>query len=152
MAVAALAGCGGGSPAAVHVGQATISEKTVSHWSSIARGESAVALSNARQRALEFLIFSHWLLGEASQRHVAPTQAQVSRRLEATRAVLIGGSESSYIRKLKASKRTAADLRFEIETELAYLHLREAVLAAGSTVTSGWWHRTRCMFPGPEPL
>lgn len=130
----ALSGCGD-SPVAARVGPTTISEATLDHWAAIAKRERPVSQSSARRQALEFLIFSDWLIEEASNRHLSPTSAQISQRLEATRTVLIDGSESSYIRKLKASGRTAADLRLEVETELAYEHLGETIESAASNVS-----------------
>jgi hypothetical protein len=130
----ALAGCGGSS-VAVRVGPATVSTATLDHWALVAAHERSIGPSRARREALEFLIFSHWLIGEASERHLLAASGEVSQRVEATRSPLLTGSESNETQKLKASGRTAVDLRFEVETELAYVHLRKAVISAASAVS-----------------
>jgi hypothetical protein len=132
---AGVLGCGSSSPTAVGVGSATISRAAVDHWELIARREAAHSGSRPRGQALDFLIFSDWLIGAAAEAHVAATSAEVSRRVENTRTSGLPGVEStSYLRALRRTGRTPADVRFEVETEIAYRHLRESVLASAAPV------------------
>jgi hypothetical protein len=126
--------CGGQSVIAVRVGSVAISNATLDHWEFIARHESKHSRFTPREHALDFLIFSHWLIGEASQRHLAIAGAEVSRRLELTRLSSFYRAEAKYFRSLKQTGRTPADVRFEIEAEIAYGDLRSSVILAASHV------------------
>jgi SurA N-terminal domain len=133
-AVAVVASCGDArrtpaakSPTAVVVAGTKITQATVQHWM------HALSLSGARQRRLRndesprqrivsFLITTRWMIDEAHRRGLGVTRADVDQALEQQENVYTAHSEFTDL--LKESGRTVADLRLELEAELAFTALR----------------------------
>jgi hypothetical protein len=80
-----------------------------------------------RQLALRALIADHWLLGEAADLGVPVSGQAISRRLEEKYPPPEG--EQQYKSLLTAGDYTPADVRFEVQTELATMKLRQRLLA-----------------------
>jgi hypothetical protein len=118
------------SPTVVVVGGATITKSAVQHWMtalslSDARERSPHIDESPRQQALSFLITSHWLVDEARHRGLGVTAGEVGRALRAQEGAY--ATHSEFTDFLKATRRTVADLWFELEAELAFIALHRAL-------------------------
>jgi hypothetical protein len=89
-----------------------------------------------RQRALGFLITSHWLVGEAERQRMNVTSAEVKGRLnEKQRAYPHGVAEFQAF--LKAGARTVRDVAWEVRAELASEKIRRGLIDGERKVTHG---------------
>jgi hypothetical protein len=143
----------------VVVGGAAITKSTVRHWM------TALSLSDARKRslrhdeapreqALSVLITSHWMIDEARRQGLGMTRRDVDRRLAEQEGAYTTRGEFTEL--LRETGRTVADLRFELEAELAFTALqqmlareepergRDARKAFLARWTSRWKARTDC--------
>jgi hypothetical protein len=134
-----LAGCGEAArgPVVVRVGGSSISKRTLDHWSAaIAHGAAVASPSSspsesAREQALNFLISSRWLLGEAALRGAKLSERQLGRMLE-ERVESNPGGRGEFQKMLGTSGQTLADARFELKVRWAatMLERRTQVLAS----------------------
>jgi hypothetical protein len=140
MVVIILVSCGGarrspaaGSPTVAVVGGNVITKREVRHWM------TALSLSGARKRSLRsdesplqqtvsFLITSRWMIGEARQRKLG-VEGEVDSALRGQENAYTTRSEFTGL--LKESGRTVADLRLELEAELAFAALRRMLASSG---------------------
>ncbi len=154
--VGALAGCGsasgtsGGSASsasngssgemAVHIENATIDRAEVEHWAAVSgRGNSVgTALGptsgTPRERALEFLISSSWVLGEAADEGLSISSAAVEQGLREKIDALPNG-RSELDEELSSTGQTPADVKLEVKSSLAAAMLRNAVAKRVPAVT-----------------
>jgi hypothetical protein len=140
----------------VRVGDTTINRGEVDHWASaIERGNSVgTALGRTsgtpRERALEFLIPSHWIIGEAESQGLSISEASVERGLrEKIRAAPNGRPE--FQEELSSTGQTLADVRLEVKSTLAVTSVRDAVAkrvprVTGAEVASYYTHHRRSFF------
>lgn len=152
VAVATGSGCGGGDPAlvAARVGGEAVSVGNVDHWARAISVGNVVASSlgpsrgTNRQRALEFLISSAWLTGEARRRGRAVSDKSVARRLR-ERTESFPNGQREFKEELSSTGQTVADVELEIRAELAATALREMVSASVPAVTqhevADYYHR-----------
>jgi hypothetical protein len=145
----ALTGCGTSSDAlsnsgpghvVARVGNATIDRAEVDHWASaIERGKAIGTVlgptsGTPRERALEFLISSSWITGEARARELSISNTAVERRLqEKIRDAPNGRSE--FNEELVSTGQTLADVKLEIKDSLASASLRNAATQHVPAVT-----------------
>jgi hypothetical protein len=126
----------------VRVGGAQIDRAEVEHWArAIARGSSVgTALGKTsgtpRQRALKFLISSHWIIGEAAEQKVPVSSAAVERGLKAKIDAMPAG-RSELEEELTSTGQTLADVKLEVKSTLAVARLRDAVAKRVPAVTPG---------------
>lgn len=143
---AGLASCGGSaqSPAAVRVDGATITRATVKHWTNVIEksppdgsiGEEphgAHPCSTPRQRALDFLISSRWLIDQAAAQGLAASDRAGVERVLTERKEANGAGE--FQESLKATGRTVADIQLEIEAELAAAAIRRTLASRAAHIT-----------------
>jgi phosphatidylethanolamine-binding protein (PEBP) family uncharacterized protein len=148
----ALAGCGGGStasssavpssPAAAAEGTTVsasdavatvagvpISKAGYSHW--LAVEQKLGAAGSPSHQALGFLITSEWVLGEASARHLAVSEAEVKQRYAqlVRQSFPKAGSLQKYLAK---SGETEADLLARIKIELLASRIAAKITAGRS--------------------
>jgi hypothetical protein len=136
-----LAGCGGdSSPAVVRVGDRAITRQTAGHWQvvlSLEGGEAGRSATPAtlRRQAIGRLIAADWLIGEAAARGRPVSRRAVDGQLnEQQRAY---PSKGEFLGFLRATGKTVADARLEIEAELAARTLRRMVIDQVPTVSVG---------------
>lgn len=117
--VLGVLGCGSAdpNPVVVRVGPSQISERTVGHWASaIARGAIVADVADAEQspirQALAFLIYSHWLIGEASRVGLSPSRQQLER-LVRTQEQSMPNGRTEFLDMLATSGERLADVEFE---------------------------------------
>jgi hypothetical protein len=118
------------------VGAIAIREDAVKHWAAVlAQGEPGDSASgfagSSRRRALEFLVSSNWLIGEAAERGVGVSDGQVERALNREEETSLGGAKE-FNEALEAGGKTIADAKLEVRVKLA--RARIVQMLAGSEV------------------
>jgi hypothetical protein len=84
LASVVLSGCSGSDAIVARVGNRAISSALLNHWTAVdaaAKGRTAHRAAS-RQRALELLIASRWLTGEAAQLGVTVSASQAHKQLQ----------------------------------------------------------------------
>jgi hypothetical protein len=160
--VVSLSSCGGGGtsdPVAVRVGRATITRVAVDHWiSAISAGRTPSDLTGRRYRelkrqALDLLISSQWVIGEAVGRRLALSDHEVQRRVAEKRAASFGG-EVEFHDFLKATGQTLVDVELQAKAELASSKLTEMAMKNAGAVTqnqiASYYDKQRWRFTAPE--
>jgi hypothetical protein len=154
-------GCSGGAPVrtALSVGDVAIGQATVAHWArAISAGESSGGPlgqlhGSARERALEFLISARWLIGDATERGLAASDATVERKLR-DRIDAVPNGEAEFEKEISSLGRTSADVKLEIEAELAAAKLSQMVARHVPAVTpaevAGYYRHHQAQFRIPD--
>jgi parvulin-like peptidyl-prolyl cis-trans isomerase-like protein len=126
-------GCGRSfAPAVVRVGEVSIDRATVSHWAKAISLGGEVALpvertgETARERALSFLISSHWLIGEARDKGLIVSDAAIQHALQEKVDGMPNG-EAEFKQESSSLGRAVADVKLEIRAELAAEKLSQMV-------------------------
>jgi foldase protein PrsA len=138
-----VAGCGGRSTSGVaaRVGEIVITRSAVAHWTSIMAGGRRIANTQTTEyralqtRALDLLISSWWAIGEATDRRLGVSDADVEKRLAEKSAGLFPGGQGEMQSFLRIAGKTVADLRFEVTAELALERLHTAIESSAHDVT-----------------
>ncbi len=158
LALGAL-GCGGesGSLVVARVGDSEITESAVAHWARVIATGNRVEAFDTRERggprvqALGLLMAATWLRLEALARGVEPSSRAVDRVLAARREA--NGAEE-FEQDLRASGQTTADVRLEIEAELAANAIRRDVISRVPAVTKAdvlaYYNAHHSIFRRPE--
>jgi hypothetical protein len=106
-----------------------------------------------KQHALDFLISSDWLIGEAADRGSPISEQEIARRLEEKKKSFANG-EAEFKESLKAIGHTVADREIEIATELATSKLRHMLADSERRITQaqvvGYYRRNIRRFLVPE--
>lgn len=142
LAVAGVgAGCGSNMNERVAaVGKGPITGRAVNHWAAALESASVETTDppptgrSWTQRAVDLLISSRWLMGEASRLRVAPTRAAIRRRLH-ERIEEVPGGRPAFVESLRGSQRTVADVELEVGMELAVAALRRIALDSQQPVS-----------------
>jgi hypothetical protein len=152
-------------PAAVRVGERRISSSTVAHWMAVmapqhvvpmpprydacvrrlqstAKGSTVEALRNEcradfeqlKTRAIGFLISSYWLIEEAAREGMAVSEREVAGRVAEKRRSY--ASAADFQESLAAIDYTRADLRLEVEAQLARGHIERRLAEREPKVTA----------------
>lgn len=111
-------------PAVAHVKGTPILKSSYEHWLAV---DNAMGVSgNPGHRALGFLITSSWILGEALERHVSVSSAEVGKRLAnlEQKSFPKAGELGKYLKK---TKQTKADLAARVKVELLESRIAEEV-------------------------
>jgi hypothetical protein len=141
LAPVAIAACGAGadrsSPIVARVAGVPIAQATLTHWMRAMAPRHVVPDGPdeaLRQRALDFLISSRWLIGEAAAEGTGVTKAQVARRLAEKERSFPGG-RNEFEAFLRAVAHTVADQELEMQTELASEAIRRRLAAEEAKIT-----------------
>ncbi len=147
------------SETVARVGHAAIDRGEVEHWASAIKLGNAVATAlgqvsgTPRERALKFLISSHWILGEAAERGLSISSAAVERGLRQKIDAMAGGRRELE-EELSSTGQTLADLRLEVKASLAVRRIRDAVgrraAPVGRAEVMSYYARHRRRFYVPE--
>lgn len=162
-AVVSLASCRGtgtSDAVAVRVGGAVITGAAVDHWMSVISAGQTISDPGAhgyralKRRALDFLISSEWLIGEAVSQKLAVSDQEVQRRLVEQQAASFPGGEAEFHEFLKAAGQTLADVELQAKVELASSKLTEMTIKDAGVVTESqiadYYQRQRRRFVVPE--
>ncbi len=124
----------------VRVGNVAIDRREVDHWASAIDRGSAVGTAlgptsgTPRERALEFLISSSWIAGEAKALGLSISHAAIQHGLQENIEALPNG-RPEFDEELSSTGQTLADVKREVESALAVTKLRSAVTEHVSPVT-----------------
>lgn len=134
------AACGAGSSSVVaRVGEATITQTTLDHWTRVltagGKGSSAGERHEMRKQVLDFLIASHWTINEAAARGLTVSQQEIHQQLNVAQSEAFPAGETEAHEFLKETGETPADLEFEARADLAASKLRELVVKRATAVT-----------------
>ncbi len=152
-------GCGGAgrSPVAVRVGDSAIREAAVAHWARMiatgnrVEGFAAGGPGGPRRQALELLIAAAWLRGEARALGVSPSGRAIDQALKERREA---NGPAEFEQSLRASGQTTADVRLEVQAELAAAAIRREVFgrvpAVGEPEVLAYYRAHRALFRVPE--
>ena len=117
------------------VGSESITGAVYSHWATIARrseGSAGKALppstAQTRTEALEFLISSDWVLGEARDLHVGVSAAQIKRKFDRIKGQQFR-TRAEFEAFLRSSGETVADLLFRVQLNLLSERIQRHVSA-----------------------
>jgi foldase protein PrsA len=145
---AGVAGCGGGggngNPTIARVGSASIDKRAVAHWASIiGHGAIVSTVADAKQpaelQALTLLIYSHWLIGEASEAGQRPTRQELERVVQQQERSMPRGP-AEFKELLSTSGETVADTEFEAKARWCAValarHLRSLAASQGKQQAS----------------
>ncbi len=135
LAVGALASCGGdaGNQVVVRVGGRAITKAMVDHWTLVMSHDAAAVDPSSqsetyRRQALGYLISSDWIVGEASEQGIPVSTAEVAGQLQQKQSSVVDG-ENALAAFVKWAGRTKADLKLEIERELATTRLQQSLVS-----------------------
>jgi foldase protein PrsA len=106
-----------------------------------------------KQQAVDFLISSEWLIGEAVRQRLTVSDQDVRRRLADKQADSFPGGGAEFHDFLKATGQTLADIQFQARAELASSRLIEMTKDAGvvtQTQIASYYERHKRRFAVPE--
>lgn len=154
-----LAACGGGSGGvAVRVGAATISREAIDHYAlALAGGHvpaDAAKQRALREQALNALISSQWLVGEAAEQHLRLSSRELERQFDAKRNASFPGGQAEFREFLKQTGQTVANLMLEAKAELVASRLRQMLTSNEPPVAHAqvvaYYNAHRPLFVLPE--
>ena len=87
-----------------------------------------------KQQVMQFLVSAKWIEGEAKERGVSATPAEVDRQFEETKDQSFP-SEKAYERFLKTSGQTEEDLKFRVRLDVMSNKIRQQVTEASQNVS-----------------
>jgi foldase protein PrsA len=107
-----------------------------------------------KRHALDFLISSDWLIGEAADRGLTVSEQETKHRLDEKINSFANGGEAEFQESLKATAHTIADTEHEIEAELASSKLRQKLTSSEHQITyaqvASYYRRNIQRFLVPE--
>jgi len=138
MATVVIGACADGSSKIVaRVGGVAITQATLTHWMRALAPQHVVRKGPdeaLQRRALDFLISSQWLIGEAAAEGMGVSRAQVARRLAEKERSFPGGRRA-FEEFLRVVVRTVADQELEMRAELAAEAIRRRLAAQETKIT-----------------
>jgi hypothetical protein len=150
--VVGLSACAGGARETIvaSVGSKTITRAALLHWTTLMASGRVASGRILRQRALELLVLSDWLIQEAGEERVAPSAQEIKRRVEQSRA----SGATAFPEFVDGAPRTGADLELEAAVALAAARLRQIALtsihAVSAPEVARYYARHRRAFLIPE--
>ena len=106
-----------------------------------------------RDQVLQFLISSQWIEGEATDRAVKVTDAEVKKQFEATKKQSFP-KDADYQKFLKTSGMSEADLLFRVKLDTLSNKLREKIVKGKDQVSeaqiTAYYGKNKARFAQPE--
>jgi foldase protein PrsA len=88
-----------------------------------------------KQQVMQFLISAKWIEGEASERGISATAAEVNRQFEETKDQSFP-NERAYKRFLRTSGQTEEDLKFRVRLDVISNKIRQQVTEGSENVST----------------
>ena len=88
-----------------------------------------------KQQVMQFLVSAKWIEGEAKERGITATPAEVDRQFEQTKKQSFP-NEKAYQRFLKTSGQTEEDLKFRVRLDVVSNKIREQVTKNAQNVSN----------------
>jgi foldase protein PrsA len=117
----------------VRIGAITIKRDTIAHWTGV-RHVVPLPGASAKQQALEFLISAAWLTGEAAERGVKVSRAEVKAALAARERWY--SSRTEFHEALRSLGYTLSDVELELRADLTSNKLRQSAVDGDQKVSS----------------
>ena len=103
-----------------------ITKKSYDHWFRAAVAQTGKptpkkgtkAHTRLRNQTMEFLISARWIELEAPEHGVSVSKSEVTKQFKAEKRKAFGSNEAAYRAYLKRTKRTEADLRWQVKLSL----------------------------------
>jgi foldase protein PrsA len=106
-----------------------------------------------KQQVMQFLVSSKWIEGEAKDRDLSATDAEVKRQFEQTKDQSFP-NEKAYKRFLKTSGQTEEDLLFRVKLDVLSNKIRQQVTEQGQDVSDSevqdYYNKNEQQFSQPE--
>ncbi|MDQ3630653.1 MAG: peptidyl-prolyl cis-trans isomerase, partial [Actinomycetota bacterium] len=106
-----------------------------------------------RDQVLQFLISSQWIQGEATDREVKVSDAEVKKQFETTKKQSFP-KDADYQKFLKSSGMTEADLLFRVKLDTLSNKLRESIVKGKDKVSDAqikaYYEKNKARFSQPE--
>jgi hypothetical protein len=113
--------------AIARVGSTAITKATYNHWLALVEASApSHSLARDRVQTVEFLITAQWIEGEAAERKISVTPAQVWRLFRQTRHQSFA-TRREFRRFLRQSKQTRADIYRRVRLELLSEKIRAQI-------------------------
>jgi foldase protein PrsA len=151
LAVAAVASSAGGveSGDVADVDKAgTVSKDDFNHWLTVVSSQPQPGQKKpaappkpgtrqydaVKQQVMQFLVSAKWIEGEAKERDISATDAEVKRQFEQTKDQSFP-NEKAYKRFLKTSGQTEEDLLFRVKLDVLSNKIRQKVTESSQKVS-----------------
>src|SRR5688500_15309339 len=106
-----------------------------------------------KQQVMQFLVSAKWIEGEAKERGVSATPAEVERQFEETKDQSFP-NEKAYQRFLKTSGQTEEDLQFRVRLDVLSNKIRQQVTESSQNVSDSeieeYYNENEQQFSQPE--
>lgn len=106
-----------------------------------------------KQQVMQFLVSAKWIEGEAKDRGLSATDAEVKRQFEQTKDQSFP-NDKAYQRFLKTSGQTEADLLFRVKLDVLSNKIRQKVTEESQSVSDGeiedYYNENSQQFSQPE--
>jgi foldase protein PrsA len=170
LAIAAVASSAGGveSGDVADVDEAgTVSQDEFDHWLTVVASQPQPGQKKpskppkpgtrqydaVKQQVMQFLVSAKWIEGEAKERGVSATDAEVKRQFEQTKDQSFP-NEKAYQRFLKTSGQTEKDLLFRVRLDVLSNKIRQEVTGASQNVSDqeieDYYNENEQQFSQPE--
>ena len=145
----------------------TVSEEDFNHWLTVVASQPQPGQEKpskppkpgtqqydaVKQQVMQFLVSAKWIEGEASERGVTATDAEVKRQFEQTKDQSFP-NDKAYQRFLKTSGQTEEDLLFRVELDVLSNKIRQQVTEESQNVSDSeiedYYSENEQQFSQPE--
>src|SRR5439155_2675766 len=170
---ALLAGCGGSDKKVPAGDVATVNGRPISkaefdHWLNVIfksqqspssktaaklPKQGSTTYNQLRDQATAFLVSALWINGEAAERNITTTTAEVAKQFQQTRSQSFP-SKKAYQQFLQRSGQSQADIDFRVRTDVLANKVREAVTRDTAQVSDSdiqdYYKKNQQQFSQPE--
>ncbi len=106
-----------------------------------------------KQQVMQFLVSAKWIEGEAKQRGITATDAEVDRQFKDTKKQSFP-NEKAYQRFLKTSGQTEEDLKFRVRLDVISNKIRQQITEKSANVSNqeikDYYEKNQQQFSQPE--
>jgi foldase protein PrsA len=145
----------------------TVSEEEFDHWLTVVASQPQPGQRKpsqppkpgtrqydaVKQQVMQFLVSAKWIEGEASERGVSATDAEVKRQFEQTKDQSFP-NDRAYQRFLKTSGQTEEDLLFRVKLDVLSNKIRQQVTEESQNVSDSeiedYYNENEQQFSQPE--
>jgi foldase protein PrsA len=145
----------------------TVSKEDFNHWLTVVASQPQPGQSKpskppkpgsrqydaVKQQVMQFLVSAKWIEGEAKERGVSATDAEVKRQFEQTKDQSFP-NDKAYKRFLKTSGQTEEDLLFRVKLDVLSNKIRTQVTEASQDVSDSeiedYYNENEQQFSQPE--
>ena len=145
----------------------TISKQDFSHWVTVVSSQPQPGQKKkpappkpgsrqyeaVKQQVMQFLVSAKWIEGEAKERGITATDAEVARQFKETKDQSFP-NEKAYQRFLKTSGQTEEDLKFRVRLDVISNKIRQQITEKSTDVSDqevkDYYEKNQQQFSQPE--